>query len=627
MSFYGGVNNSNKTNMVFDMKYPTRYEMDKNVASDGVYAGRYVLVEYSLDWTTNVVKPNEDEIDCYIDAYLKNGVLYKNASGTILLTYANNEGYDYFRVQNGKNYEFWMYNKTNSRFEKVSENFPGNDTAKFYATNFNVDQKIYGGKGYDSTVWTKIYNKDGTPQYVMIAELNSVVPSFSITSIPPVGGPHAPYFSVEEANTYYNMHVASNWNMTLGEVNFNTKAFEEDFVDNSVNDIKFEDVSSNKKIFGNDNNPSAKTAGIDTKRLKINLPIIGNTMNEILNIYKGKDRTSEGANCLLGIHKFFTESLGSNQIPLRSSNGNLIGASLTGDEWLETSVSATNKNIQVIHKKPQLEDSELTVAGKSANINNLSFGDSFDVTRLKYDSQGHIHGTDFYTVTLPKGSLTISDDTSNSSTVLTNLSYTDNTGAINATKKSVGDMLLNYSKIQNSLTQIENSDSIKSAIEKIDQSIVTLNNSIASTENSNSQANQNILDNLKNYVLKTELTSTLNSYVLKTDLTSTLNDYVKTSVLEKDYVLKTDLNNYVLNTELDNYVKTSVLEEDFVSKTDLEDYYEKDTVLIIKESIVDENGETQEKELIQGTLNNILKDLINRIEFLESHHLNEAPTE
>ena len=49
MGFYGNITNTTRTQFSFDATYPSRYEMDTQVANDGVYVGRYVLVEYDKD--------------------------------------------------------------------------------------------------------------------------------------------------------------------------------------------------------------------------------------------------------------------------------------------------------------------------------------------------------------------------------------------------------------------------------------------------------------------------------------------------------------------------------------------------------------------------------------------------
>ena len=44
MGFYGNITNTSKTTFSFDEIYETRTEMDENANTDGVFLGRYVLV-------------------------------------------------------------------------------------------------------------------------------------------------------------------------------------------------------------------------------------------------------------------------------------------------------------------------------------------------------------------------------------------------------------------------------------------------------------------------------------------------------------------------------------------------------------------------------------------------------
>jgi hypothetical protein len=46
MSFYGNVTNTSRTHFQFDRIYSNRKEMETHKSEDGIYAGRYVLVEY-----------------------------------------------------------------------------------------------------------------------------------------------------------------------------------------------------------------------------------------------------------------------------------------------------------------------------------------------------------------------------------------------------------------------------------------------------------------------------------------------------------------------------------------------------------------------------------------------------
>ena len=46
MGFYGNISNAGKTNLTFDKIYPNRYTMLINAKTDGIFIGRFVLVEY-----------------------------------------------------------------------------------------------------------------------------------------------------------------------------------------------------------------------------------------------------------------------------------------------------------------------------------------------------------------------------------------------------------------------------------------------------------------------------------------------------------------------------------------------------------------------------------------------------
>ena len=49
MSFYGNVKNTARTQFYFDRIYPNRKALEDNAHTDGIYAGRFVLVEYEQD--------------------------------------------------------------------------------------------------------------------------------------------------------------------------------------------------------------------------------------------------------------------------------------------------------------------------------------------------------------------------------------------------------------------------------------------------------------------------------------------------------------------------------------------------------------------------------------------------
>ena len=85
-----------------------------------------------------------------------------------------------------------------------------------YRGNYLVDTIAYGhyGRGWDSTVWQKVY-MDGKYSYRMIAELNSVVPTFDVTVDAPTQIPIPPYYDSDNSNVYYKLHVQPTWGMRV----------------------------------------------------------------------------------------------------------------------------------------------------------------------------------------------------------------------------------------------------------------------------------------------------------------------------------------------------------------------------------------------------------------------------
>jgi hypothetical protein len=52
-------------------------------------------------------------------------------------------------------------------------------------------------------------------KYVMIAELNSVVPTFDISVDAPTETPLMPHYSTDSSNVYYKLHVQPSWGMRI----------------------------------------------------------------------------------------------------------------------------------------------------------------------------------------------------------------------------------------------------------------------------------------------------------------------------------------------------------------------------------------------------------------------------
>mgnify|MGYP003291028110 FL=1 len=89
------------------------------------------------------------------------------------------------------------------------------DNIPNYTINYNIDTSIYGaGRGYDSTVWQKVY-MDGVERYIMIAELNTVVPTFDVSADAPTLSPIIPHFDTKSTDIYYKLHWQPTWGMRV----------------------------------------------------------------------------------------------------------------------------------------------------------------------------------------------------------------------------------------------------------------------------------------------------------------------------------------------------------------------------------------------------------------------------
>lgn len=292
MGFYGNITNTTRTQFSFDATYPSRYEMDTQVANDGVYVGRYVLVEYDkdikgslsglpqvykittdglnkdfalsisadfivnekVDGEENKVNPTiirciteEDRKNIadgtlkYTDNLIEKGTVLRvpgklNDDGKPIYNLVANSGthtdpsnssnflYDEYWVATG-NEQFvitMMVEDEQGRPVKQYTTFTGalweslgDSSQDSFTLNFTRDKQYYKtSRGYDSTVWQKVLDK-GYEKYVMVAELNTIVPTFDITADAPTIVPLRPHFDVDSTNVYYKLHWQPTWGLRI----------------------------------------------------------------------------------------------------------------------------------------------------------------------------------------------------------------------------------------------------------------------------------------------------------------------------------------------------------------------------------------------------------------------------
>ena len=538
MGFYGNISNVNKTNMTFDKIYSNRKSMDESCALDGVYAGRYVLVEYEqyypLDTLPIIYKLSSDKEEKFSTTYtqlspldIQENVIYRCVILTnwlngvipeekLLLQYYSNT---FYRGARNENNDLFLENVSS----EISE--------KNYVGNFNIDRIKYNtSRGYDSTVWMKQYNNNGIPRYVNIAELNSVVPTFDVSVDAPTEIPNSPHFDEDSTNIYYNLHIQPQWgfrvksaeNSSLSDVEvngdkkaiyFNKAGFQRgnknayanlntvgaDYINITPTGVSGQLYNSHKK-------GEPKKTAPDIQELSIHLPSIGNMMSDAWDIIHGPERDNSPADSLQGRLNFFKDKIKTNAIPVQSPGNYLVGSTIRDDTWVNANINIPNTS-----NLPDNDENKYHVAGitlthktvdgfKDSQNNTMtnqspSFGSSFNIPVITVDKAGHITSlAGNSSVQLPQGSLTINDETNNVSKVITDLSFTPATGSTIAKNRNVGELLLTgYEQNENGYITAQNS--INQAFKALDAQAQEYSNSITAIND----ANNGILAQAKTY--------------------------------------------------------------------------------------------------------------------------------
>ena len=543
MGFYGNISNVNKTNMTFDKIYSNRKSMDESCALDGVYTGRYVLVEYEqyypLDTFTKIYKLSgsaEGEFSTTYTKYsrltIEENVVYRCVILTDWLNEAVNE--DDLLLQYYSNI---FYRGTLEDGKLYLKNITSETSERNYTTNFNIDRDEYDtSRGYDSTVWMKQYDINGIPKYVNIAELNSVVPTFDVSVDAPTMIPKSPHFDEDSTNIYYNLHIQPQWGFRIKEQSYakSDALTTHYYLDDNGNeksktvnaDIYFNaagfDPSAPKKVNGDNYiritaegrsgqkynthiKGQAPTKQNDTQELSIQLPAIGNMMSDAWDIIHGPERDDSPINSLQGRLDFFKE-INQNEIPVQSPSDYLVGSTIINDNWITASIDVpdTSDLADTDPKKFHVDGIFLehkTVSGFSSSQTNSmdkqtpSFGSSFNIPIITVDRAGHITSLGGNSsVQLPQGSLTIKDETNNVSKVITDLSFVAETGAITAKNKNIGELLLTgYEQNENGYITAQNS--INQAFKTLDVQAQEYNNNITAIND----VNNGILAQAKSY--------------------------------------------------------------------------------------------------------------------------------
>lgn len=313
MSFYGNIKNTARTQFYFDRIYPNRVSMDTNAKKDGIFAGRYVLVEYEQDIsaddfqqyyfyggkmytemakvTAKMVLDSTQEIEAIEggldDAYVRPETIphgtvccvpkgqrismklgspmyiqFTDSRGSYKTT--NKVEYDNFYkshhdmkdpqiyIIDSRMYSVYSFvggqyaviephrdYTTSNEIEYRRAKVTTTDSAEgpqssleweilslgdsVFKRNYNIDKGSYNTeRTYDSTVWQKTY-VGNEEKYIMIADLNTITPTFSFTADAPTVTPVPPHYDPNQTNTNYNIHIQGPWGLRVRGANGNLK--------------------------------------------------------------------------------------------------------------------------------------------------------------------------------------------------------------------------------------------------------------------------------------------------------------------------------------------------------------------------------------------------------------------
>ena len=541
MGFYGNITNTSKTTFTFDKIYSNRLQMDNSCTSDGIFLGRYVLVEYGLPATQ------------YLVGYLDNKIMYDDPSdrsdshiilcenGKLVKVKRSNQWYLYVGNVTASGTKEWKYltRITNDRVDDEQ-----------YNLNYQIDYPVYG-RGYDSTVWIKQYiNNQET--YVQIAELNTVVPNFSIYPLLP----QDPYIAVDNAsivyqpgkyyyydetdsyykldnndtktegrvyyleselgpaittdqsstNLLYKLRVPTNFQLDLDDNNiyYNKEGFSKtkrSYDNTTKNSINYKLSQSGYRFYYNveqDNVVGEPIEdGYDRKSLVVKLPALGNAVCDTYDLLYGQNRDDsttnfdktniKGAlntlNRKMSLDKLDTNKLiyFSTEIDNDINDNYMKSATIEGDNLIsvDADIEKNSGVIKVTHNNLDVNKASKTY-GKDVDFG--TFGSSIKLPKLSTDRAGHIVKEETFSISIPKGSYTNTKE----GNVFTSLSFTDTTGALSSEKSYLGTLALGEGyTINNKLNTITKDTTLNDSINKlIDNSDSKYNTLLGQSNNS-----------------------------------------------------------------------------------------------------------------------------------------------
>lgn len=163
-SFYGNIKFNNQTPLIYDKIYTSRYQMEQECHSDGIFNGRYILISYGdIRYTPYHKVEPMNEAD-FANAIKAGNIYYitdsQSADG-FKSTTEYKAGQDY-------------YIRTIYSIDEGST----------FAKNKSIDEQYYN-HDYHSTVWQKIWTStqdsaEIEEKYIMVSHLNAETPKVTM---------------------------------------------------------------------------------------------------------------------------------------------------------------------------------------------------------------------------------------------------------------------------------------------------------------------------------------------------------------------------------------------------------------------------------------------------------------
>lgn len=248
----------------------------------------------------------------------------------------------------------------------------GTDKDEVYKINAQIDLDNYNGQNFDNTIWIKKMTNDGL-KYLNIGIVNTTIPKFELRIDSPMelnSSDQGPYFDADSTDLVQYLHVQAPWRFELGNIELNEAGFNPDTsaYSKEKNQISLTTTRTTEIDYANDPNGEKP----DTQILKINLPIIGNTISKVWDIVYGEERNSSPESLQGRLNSF--NNIEANTLLSKDTNNAFVGIGTQNDNWISSEIT----------------DAGLYIKHNLADITQLTNTVNFGFGKMGFDDAGHI---------------------------------------------------------------------------------------------------------------------------------------------------------------------------------------------------------------------------------------------